>query len=97
MGLDQSWWFRFCLTRRDSAPMEVEYHRARSPEFAGTLPLSRGTYPEEGRSPTGLGIQRCSGSLAEARTGEDGVLACRRCVLVEEMCCHIEVSLKEVG
>lgn len=59
--------------------------------------VPRGELPRKDAALTGLGIQRCPGSLAEARAGADGVLACRRCVLVEEMCHHIEVSLKEVS
>lgn len=51
--------------------------------------------PKEGHSPTGLGMQRCLGPLAEARAEKDDVLACRRCVLIEEMCHHIEVRLEE--
>lgn len=42
-------------------------------------------------------MQRCPGPLAEARAEEEDVLACRRCVLIEEMCHHIEVSLEEVS
>lgn len=63
-------------------------------------PFRRGLYPEgaakEGHSPTGLGMQRCSGPLAEARAEEDLVLACRRCGLIE-MCHYTEVSLEEVS
>ena len=44
-----------------------------------------------------LGCRECLGPLVEAGAAGDGLLACRRCVLIEDLCHQVKELQEEVS